>query len=79
MSADLLLFTVIYCICNGCSDNSIATSRIPLLAAVGGSMVTRTASRRAFAKEGRGLVTEDILPEIGTSFAEVFGEHSSKL
>lgn len=37
-------------------------------------MVTRTASRRAFYKEGRGVVTQDMLPEIGKSFAEVFGE-----
>ncbi|KAL0953875.1 hypothetical protein HGRIS_005049 [Hohenbuehelia grisea] len=55
-------------------DNSIPTSRFPLLAAVGGSMVTRTASRRAFQREGRGVVTEDMIPEIGKSFAEVFGD-----
>lgn len=57
-----------------CSDKSIPVSRMPLLAAIGGSMVTRTASRRAFFKEGRGVVTQDMLPEIGKSFAEVFGE-----
>lgn len=55
-------------------DKSIPASRFPLLAAVGGSMVTRTASRRAFEKEGRGVVTQDMLPEIGKAFAEVFGE-----
>ncbi|KAJ7224153.1 Ribokinase-like protein [Mycena pura] len=55
-------------------DKSIPTSRMPLLAAVGGSMVTRTASRRAFHKEGRGVVTQDMLAEIGKAFAEVFGE-----
>jgi ATP-dependent NAD(P)H-hydrate dehydratase len=37
-------------------------------------MVTRTASRRAFHKEGRGVVTQDMLPEVGKAFAEVFGE-----
>lgn len=37
-------------------------------------MVTRTASRRAFLKEGRAVVTQDMLSEIGASFAEVFGE-----
>ena len=47
---------------------------MPLLAALGGSMVTRTASRRAFLKEGRAVVTQDMLSEIGASFAEVFGE-----
>lgn len=54
-------------------DGEIAASRVPLLAAVGGSMVTRTASRRAFFKEGRGVVTQDLIPEIGRSFVEVFG------
>lgn len=55
-------------------DKSIPASRFPLLAAIGGSMVTRVASRRAFHKEGRGVVTQDMLPEIGKAFAEVFGE-----
>ncbi|TFK64095.1 Ribokinase-like protein [Pluteus cervinus] len=55
-------------------DNSVATSRMPLLAAIGGSMVTRTASRRAFAKEGRSVVTQDMIPEIGRAFGEVFGD-----
>ncbi|KAF7309882.1 ATP-dependent (S)-NAD(P)H-hydrate dehydratase [Mycena indigotica] len=57
-------------------DKSLATSRLPLLAAVGGSLVTRTASRRAFDKEGRGVVTQDMLPEIGKAFSEVFGEET---
>ena len=56
------------------SDGSVPPSRIPLLAAVAGSMVTRTASRRAFGKQGRGVVTQDMLPEIGGAFAEIFGE-----
>src|SRR5262245_47996282 len=58
------------------SDTSLPISRIPLLAAIGGSMVTRTASRLAFTKQGRGLVTEDMLREVATAFAEVFGEES---
>ncbi|KDQ26594.1 hypothetical protein PLEOSDRAFT_30735 [Pleurotus ostreatus PC15] len=57
-------------------DQSIPPSRFPLLAAVGSSMVTRTASRRAYFKEGRGVVTQDMLPEIGKAFAEVFGEET---
>ncbi|KAI0642208.1 Ribokinase-like protein [Trametes meyenii] len=55
-------------------DGSVPPSRIPLLAAVAGSIVTRTASRRAFGKHGRGVVTQDIIPEIGGAFAEIFGE-----
>lgn len=55
-------------------DKSIPASRVPLLAAVGGSMVTRTASRLAFKKAGRSLVTQDMLSEIGYAFAETFGD-----
>ncbi|KAJ3569264.1 hypothetical protein NP233_g5163 [Leucocoprinus birnbaumii] len=55
-------------------DKSIPASRVPLLGAVGGSMVTRTASRLAFKKAGRSLVTQDLLPELGHAFSEVFGE-----
>ncbi|KAI0272486.1 Ribokinase-like protein [Gloeopeniophorella convolvens] len=54
-------------------DHAIPVSRMPALAATGASMVTRTTSRRAFAKEGRGVVTEDMLKEIGRAFAEIFG------
>ena len=59
-------------------DNRIAASRFPLLAAVGGSMVTRTVSRRTFLREGRSVVTEDMLSEIGKAFEEVFGEDSQR-
>ena len=55
-------------------DKSLPVSRLPILAAVGGSMVTRTASKRAFDKEGRALVTEDMIPEIGRAFEDVFSE-----
>ncbi|KIM90397.1 hypothetical protein PILCRDRAFT_812134 [Piloderma croceum F 1598] len=55
-------------------DNTIPVSRIPTLAAVGGCMVTRTASRFAFKKQGRALVTQDMLPELGNAFSEIFGE-----
>lgn len=54
-------------------DKSLPLSRIPLLAAVGGSMITRTASRLAFSKLGRGVVTQDMLGEIGGAFVEIFG------
>ncbi|KAL0060883.1 hypothetical protein AAF712_012347 [Marasmius tenuissimus] len=57
-------------------DHQIPVSKMPFLSAIGASMVTRTASRRAFYKEGRGVVTEDMLPEVGKAFAEVFGEEA---
>ncbi|KAK0489009.1 Ribokinase-like protein [Armillaria novae-zelandiae] len=55
-------------------DRKLPVARMPLLAAIGGSMVTRTASRLAYVKQGRAVVTEDMIPEIGPSFADVFGE-----
>jgi len=56
----------------------VPSQLIPLLASVGGSMVTRTASRRAFSRYGRGLVTQDILQDIGGAFAEIFGEEPGR-
>ncbi|KAG6815882.1 hypothetical protein H0H87_010454 [Tephrocybe sp. NHM501043] len=58
----------------GGGSSKIPASRMPLLAAVGGSLVTRGASRHAFRKEGRGVVTQDMLAEVGPAFADVFGE-----
>lgn len=37
-------------------------------------MVTRSASRQAFLKEGRGVVTEDMIPQIGKAFSYTFGD-----
>jgi ATP-dependent NAD(P)H-hydrate dehydratase len=53
-------------------DKTISVSRMPILAAVGASMVTRMTSRIAFQQEGRSVVTQDMLKEIGGGFAEVF-------
>lgn len=54
-------------------DNAIPVSRMPILAAVGASMVTRTTSRLAFEEKGRSVVTQDMLKEIGGAFEKVFG------
>lgn len=55
-------------------DHSLPVSRLPVLAAIGGSIVTRTCSRMAFQIEGRGLVTQDIIPHLAKAFTEAFGE-----
>ena len=65
--ASYLLINFIY------RNGSIATSRIPTLAAAGGCMVTRTASLFAFRKQGRALVTQDMIPELGEAFRDIFG------
>ena len=49
-------------------DMTIPLSDMPILAAVGASMVTRTTSRLAFEREGRAVVTQDMLKEIGRGF-----------
>lgn len=59
------------------SDRSIPTARIPLLAAVAGSMVTRTTSYLAFHKFGRSVVTQDMLSEIGKAFTKVFEDQQT--
>ena len=55
-------------------DHALPVSRLPILAAIGGSTVTRTCSRMAFQVEGRGLVTQDMVPHLARAFSETFGE-----
>lgn len=40
--------------------------------------MTRTSSRRAFEVEGRGLVTQDMIPHLAKAFAETFGEDGER-
>lgn len=57
-------------------DKSIPSERIPILAATGGSMVTRTASKITFGQKGRSMITADMLGETGQAFREVFGDEA---
>jgi len=54
------------------SDRSIPITHLPHLAAIGGSVVTRTTSRFAFQKNGRAMLTQDMVGEIQKAFLEVF-------
>ncbi|KAG8904318.1 snoRNA-binding rRNA-processing protein imp4 [Tulasnella sp. 403] len=56
----------------------IALQDIPLLASVGGSYITRTASRIAFGRLGRGVLTSDMVGEVGTAYSQIFGEKGEK-
>ncbi|KAF9512673.1 hypothetical protein BS47DRAFT_1372740 [Hydnum rufescens UP504] len=56
------------------NDIKINPEDIPVLAAYGASSVTRVASRIAFSKLGRGVITGDMLSEIGVAYQELFGE-----
>lgn len=55
-------------------DRSVPSSRLPFLAAVEGSMVTRMASKKAFQVQGRGLVTQDMIPYLAKAFEESLSE-----
>ena len=44
------------------------------MAACGASPITRTASRIAFGRLGRGVVTGDMLGDIGGAYVEIFGD-----
>ncbi|KAF8315360.1 Ribokinase-like protein [Clavulina sp. PMI_390] len=55
-------------------DAQVDPKDIPLLAAYGASVITRTTSRIAFGKLGRGVVTGDMLGDIGAAYVELFGE-----
>ncbi|KAB5591629.1 ATP-dependent (S)-NAD(P)H-hydrate dehydratase [Ceratobasidium theobromae] len=56
----------------------IPEGRVPLLAAAGASILTRAVSRLAFEKLGRGVITGDMIGEIGTAYAAKFGEQGEK-
>lgn len=58
-------------------DQTIPPTSLPILAATAGSLVTRTVSRRGFEKMGRAMLTEDLVPEIGKAFEEVFGHEAA--
>ncbi|KAL4400143.1 ATP-dependent NAD(P)H-hydrate dehydratase [Malassezia pachydermatis] len=52
---------------------SIPAERLPLLAALGASTVTRVASRRGFARLRRSMLANDLLDEIGPAYESTFG------
>ena len=67
---DLQIYDMLY------RDGKLTSAQIPLLAATGGSLVTRTTSKLAFRKAGRSMITQDLVAEIGRAFLEVFGEEA---
>ncbi|KAF8757664.1 ATP-dependent (S)-NAD(P)H-hydrate dehydratase [Rhizoctonia solani] len=56
----------------------IPEHRVPLLAAAGASILTRAVSHIAFEKLGRGVITGDMVGEIGSAYAAKFGEQGEK-
>jgi ATP-dependent NAD(P)H-hydrate dehydratase len=58
--------------------DQISKKEIPIHAAVGGATLTRTAAHFAFKRLGRGLLTSDIVGEIGHAYEVHFGEEGEK-
>jgi len=63
---------------NNSDEQGLKIKDIPLLAAIGGSHITRVASRIAFGKYGRGVLTSNMLEEIGPAYEALFGEGGEK-
>ena len=68
-----LLITISWAADHDHSDKP-SPARIPFLAALAGSTLTRTVSRAAYLAHGRSVVTQDMLPYIGKAFEEVFDD-----
>ena len=57
--------------------STIESKRLLLLAAYGASTTTRLCSKQAFAKHGRALLADDLLPEVGPAYEQLFGANSN--
>lgn len=53
--------------------SEIPSSRLPQVAALGASMVTRTASKLAFAQYQRSMLANDMMSKIGPAYEQLFG------
>ncbi|WFD18097.1 ATP-dependent NAD(P)H-hydrate dehydratase [Malassezia caprae] len=51
----------------------IPANRLPQVAALGASMVTRTASKLAFARFRRSMLANDMMSEVGPAYEHLFG------
>ncbi|CBQ70889.1 conserved hypothetical protein [Sporisorium reilianum SRZ2] len=52
----------------------IAQDRLLLLAGYGAALTARTCSRRAFYKHKRAMLADDLLPEVGSAYEELWGD-----
>ncbi|EPE06360.1 hypothetical protein F503_02488 [Ophiostoma piceae UAMH 11346] len=60
-------------------EGKLGEQELVLLAAYGGSAITRECSRLAFAKRGRSLQASDLTEEVHVAFTNLIGDDSSKL
>ncbi|PWZ01767.1 H-hydrate dehydratase [Testicularia cyperi] len=57
----------------------IAQDRLLLLAGYGASLTARACSRRAFKRRGRAMLADDLLPEVGAAYEELWGDVQASL
>lgn len=60
-------------------DEDLGITNRMMLAAYGGSMVMRTASKAAFDKHGRAMMAGSIIPELHAAFTKWFEQPQSTL
>lgn len=58
---------------------TVAEDRLLLLAGYGASLTARTCSRRAFARKKRAMLADDLLPEVGEAYEELWGDVQAML
>ncbi len=57
----------------------IAQDRLLLLAGYGAALTARSCSRLAFGRKGRGMLADDLLPEVGVAYEELWGDVQASL
>lgn len=55
-------------------EDLIAQDRLLLLAGYGASLTARTCSRLAFGKKKRAMLADDLLPEVGEAYEQLWGD-----
>lgn len=59
---------------DGSESSILAQDKLLLLAGYGASLTARSCSRLAFLKHKRAMLADDLLPEVGTAYEELWGD-----
>jgi len=63
----------------GDKSGVIPQDRLLLLAGYGAALTARSCSRLAFRKKGRAMLADDLLPEVGVAYEELWGDVQAQL
>ncbi|SOV09182.1 ATP-dependent (S)-NAD(P)H-hydrate dehydratase [Ustilago sp. UG-2017a] len=61
------------------AEGELGRDRLPLLAGYGAALTARTCSRLAFARKKRAMLADDLLPEVGNAYEELWGDVQASL